>query len=235
MPTSYTQQNDTIASREAMIPRDTIISRDAWRRLKIYQECLEAWQQKMNLVSASTLDRVWERHFVDSLQLLHHLPPEAKTLADLGSGAGFPGAVLAIARQGTLSVTLIEADLKKCVFLENVSREIMIPHGPIASREAMIPFFIRRARIENLKEMPRQDVITARALAPLSLLLAYAAPLLKEDGICLFLKGKDADAEILEAQKKWEFTLEIFPSLTDSKGKILKLRALKLKGPVPHV
>jgi len=99
------------------------VSRETMQLLEIYRKLLEQWQSKINLVSSSSLSHVWERHFEDSLQLLPLLPKEKSTLIDLGSGAGFPGLVLAIARRGTLDVSLVESDLRKCLFLENVARE----------------------------------------------------------------------------------------------------------------
>lgn len=189
-----------------------IVSRETMDRLKIYKSLLEAWQQKINLVSSSTLPHLWERHFEDSLQLLSHLPDGDCSLIDLGSGAGFPGLVLALTRPENLKVTLVESDLRKSLFLENVSRETKV--GVTVLTE----------RIESLAGKIKGDVITARALAPLSELLTYASPLMKKDSLGLFLKGKDAEKEIEEAQKKWEFDLEIFPSLTDSKGHLLKIK-----------
>lgn len=189
-----------------------IVSRETMDRLKTYQHLLETWQQKINLVSASTLPHLWERHFEDSLQLLSHLPPGEISLVDLGSGAGFPGLVLALARPDDLKVTLVESDLRKSLFLENVSRE------------TKVKVTVLTERIESLKGKIKGDVITARALAPLVDLLEYAYPLMKEGAFGLFLKGKDAEKEIEEAQKKWEFDLEIFPSLTDSKGHLLKIK-----------
>src|ERR1700722_13861594 len=134
------------------------VSRETIERLTIYQNLLKEWQQKVNLVSSSTLPHMWERHFQDSLQLLPYLPRENASLIDLGSGAGFPGLVLALSRPETLKVTLIESDLKKCLFLE------------IVSRETKISVTIIRERIEALRETLKGDIITARGLAPLSLL-----------------------------------------------------------------
>lgn len=190
------------------------VSRETFSHLEIYKALLEAWQKKINLVSSSTLPHLWERHFEDSLQLLPYLPTIKSTLIDLGSGAGFPGLVLAICRRKTLEVTLVESDLRKCLFLENVSRE------------TFSTVTILRSRIESLSEI-KGDVITARGLAPLSDLLDYAFPLMKKTSFCLFLKGKDAEKEIEMAKKKWDFCLEIFPSLTDSKGRLLKISHLK--------
>ncbi|HUX78996.1 MAG TPA: 16S rRNA (guanine(527)-N(7))-methyltransferase RsmG [Alphaproteobacteria bacterium] len=199
---------------EKMEPSLMNVSRETMERLKIYQRLLEEWQQKVNLISSSTLPCLWDRHFKDSLQLLSYLPQEEASLIDLGSGAGFPGLVLAVARPTSLNVTLVESDLKKCLFLENVSRE------------TFSPVTILRERIESLPREVKGDVITARGLSPLPRLLGYVAPLMKENTICLFLKGKDVETEIIEAKKKWRFDLEIFPSLTDSTGSIVKVKHL---------
>ena len=184
----------------------------------LYQSLLKNWQQKVNLVASSTIPYLEQRHFADSLQLLSYFSPDTKSLVDLGSGAGFPGLVLALARPKTLLVTLIESDLKKCLFLETVSRE------------TKVNVIILRSRIELLKEVLIYDIVTSRALAPLPLLLQYATPFMKENSVCLFLKGKSFKTEIKEAQKKWEFDLEIFPSLIDSTGCILKIENLKRTG-----
>ena len=187
------------------------VSRETFEKLKIYQRLLEEWQAKVNLVSSSTLPNSWERHFKDSLQLLKFLPKGPLDLVDLGSGAGFPGLVLAIACPQNLKVTLVESDLKKCVFLENVSRE------------TFSPVKIFNERIENISPENKFDVITARGLAPLPTLLEYAIPLMKKKAFCLFLKGKEVNQEIQNGQKKWEFKLELFPSLTDARSSILKI------------
>lgn len=187
------------------------VSRETFEKLKVYQRTLEAWQKRLNLVSSLTLSNVWERHFKDSLQILPYLPSSKSKLVDLGSGAGFPGLVLAISRPDFLNVTLIESDLKKCVFLENVSRE------------TNTPITVLNERIEALKNSLKFDIVTARGLAPLSFLIEYAFPLMDVNSFCLFLKGKEFESEIEDSQKKWDFNLEIFPSLTDSRGRILKI------------
>ena len=191
------------------------VSRETLDRLKVYQGLLEQWQKKLNLVSNSTLSVAWERHFLDSYQLLSQLPLNPISLIDLGSGAGFPGLVLAILRPEDLRVTLVESDFKKCIFLENVSRE------------TKTKVTILQSRIESLENSLHFDVVTARALAPLPLLLTYAFPLMKENSMGIFLKGKDVEKEIEAAQKNWRFDLEIYPSLTDSKASILKIENLK--------
>lgn len=190
------------------------VSRETFSLLEIYGGLLEKWQTKINLISSSTIPDMWRRHFSDSWQLLSHLPVEKTTLLDLGSGAGFPGLVLALARPQTLDVTLLESDLRKCFFLENVSRETFVPVKVVC------------ARIESLLE-PKSRVITARALAALDPLLAYAFPLLEKGGFCLFLKGKGFEEEVEIARKRWDFCLEIFPSLTEGEGRILKISQLE--------
>ncbi|MBL8676466.1 MAG: 16S rRNA (guanine(527)-N(7))-methyltransferase RsmG [Alphaproteobacteria bacterium] len=190
---------------------DRNVSRETFEKLKVYQRVLEAWQKKLNLISSSTLPNVWERHFKDSLQLLPYLPSSKSKLIDLGSGAGFPGLVLAIANPDFLDVTLIESDLKKCVFLENVSRE------------TNTPVTILNERIETLKNPLKFDIVAARGLAPLSLLIEYAAPLMNMSSFCLFFKGKEFESEVKDSKKKWDFNLEFYPSLIDSRGRILKI------------
>lgn len=190
------------------------VSRETFCRLKDYERLLGIWQKKLNLVSTPSLSEAWNRHFLDSYQLLSYLPSQPISLIDLGSGAGFPGLVLAILRPESLSVCLVESDFKKCVFLQNVSRE------------TKTPVTILHSRIEALNTI-EGDVITARGLSSLSQLLNYAFPLMKKNSIGLFLKGKEFEKEIEEAQKIWEFDIEIHQSLTDSTGRILKIEHLK--------
>ena len=130
------------------------VSCETNNRLKTYLSLLEKWQPKINLISNNTLDIAWDRHFEDSLQLLNILPEGEKTLFDLGSGAGFPGLVLAIARED-LNVHLVESDQKKCSFLKTVSRE------------TKTPVEIHNSRIETVSRETSPDIVTARALASL--------------------------------------------------------------------
>lgn len=190
------------------------VSRETIHRLEIYKRELEHWQKSINLIASSTVPHLWKRHFEDSLQLLSYISTKKQKLIDLGSGAGFPGLVLAISQPETLDVTLIESDRKKCFFIENVSRETKTRVN------------ILNSRIESFEGI-YGDIITSRALAPLPQLLKYALPYMKKESMCLFLKGKGVEDEIEEAQKEWEFILEIFPSLTDSKGNILKITNLR--------
>lgn len=190
-----------------------IVSRETFEKFQIYKELLLKWQKAINLVSRETLSNLEERHFQDSLQLLKYIPGSSKSHIDLGSGAGFPGLILAIANPN-LNTTLVESDSRKCQFLKNVSRE------------TMTPVKVLNERIESMENKDGYELITARALANLSQLLTYSKPLSDENTTFLFLKGADVDAEIQEAQKNWEFNLEIFPSLTHSQGKIIVIKNL---------
>src|SRR4051794_26707452 len=167
----------------------TGVSRETLSRLKAYADLLSDWNARHNLVARSTLADVWHRHFLDSAQLAPMIPADAQTVADLGSGAGFPGLVLAIMRP-ELTVTLHEATTKKCAFLQ------------AAAGRVGVPVTIRNARLEDV---PPQafDVVTARALAPLPQLLTYAYPLTGPNSVCLFLKGQNLGSELTEAHKYW--------------------------------
>lgn len=184
------------------VPGDTL------ERLQQYVDLLTTWQRRINLVSASSLADVWRRHVLDSAQLHPFLPASAGVVLDMGSGAGFPGMVLAIL--GGHQVHLVESDARKCAFLGEVDR--------ITRAGAMI----HRCRIEDMPPLAA-DVVTARALAPLDRLLGYAEPFLKKNANCLFLKGKKAEEELTESQKRWTMTLTRTESVSHSSGTILKL------------
>jgi 16S rRNA (guanine527-N7)-methyltransferase len=192
--------------------RETGVSRETLARLKAYADLLLDWSARHNLVAKSTLPDLWRRHMWDSAQLAPLIPENATALADLGSGAGFPGLVLAAMRPG-LAITCHESTGKKCAFLQ-------------AAAERMgLPVTIENARIETL---PRRayDVVTARALAPLPLLLSYAAPLTGPNSVCLFLKGQNLGSELTEAHKSWKMEVSQVPSQTDPSGAILVVRKL---------
>jgi 16S rRNA (guanine527-N7)-methyltransferase len=195
------------------------VSRETIVKLSTYEALLRQWQRTINLVAPSTLDQVWSRHFADSAQLLALAPAGAKSWLDLGSGAGFPGLVLAIilAERGGASVTLIESDTRKAAFLAEVARQTGVPVD------------ILRARIENSATQAKVDVITARALAPLPRLLDLAGTYFSAETVGLFLKGREAQAEVDQALKRWEFLSALHPSLTDSDGRVVEVRALKAK------
>ncbi len=187
------------------------VSRETGDRLEALVSTLERWQNAINLVSRSTLEGVWRRHVLDSAQLKQLVPAEAKTLVDLGSGAGFPGLVVAALRPD-LEVTLIESDARKAAFLGEAARRMMLEKPPK----------IVIGRIEAVPPSPA-DVITARALAPLGQLLAWADRHRTDTAICLFHKGKGWQAEVTGAMKDWDIPLQTFNSVTDLDAVILRI------------
>ena len=200
-----------------MKPSAVDVSRETKEKLELLERELRRWQAIKNLVGPATLDRIWDRHIVDSLQLLD-LAPEARTWLDLGSGAGFPGLVLAIAgAERGLRVHLVESNSRKCAFLRHVVRLAGAPATIHEARlEAVIPGFIGRAA-----------VVSARALAALPLLLEWTEPLLKAGTIGLFPKGRDAEIELTAARKRWTFAADILPSRTDSEARILRITSIE--------
>ncbi|MBZ6077012.1 16S rRNA (guanine(527)-N(7))-methyltransferase RsmG [Microvirga puerhi] len=193
------------------------VSRETSEKLALLEGELRRWQSIKNLVGPGTLDQIWDRHIVDSLQLLS-LAPAAKLWVDLGSGAGFPGLVLAIAGiDRGLEVHLVESNSRKCSFLRQVARLTGARAKVHEARlETVIPDFIGKA-----------DVVSARALASLDQLLDWTAPLLKAGTMGLFPKGRDAEAELTEARKSWKFDLDILPSRTDSDARILRISSIE--------
>lgn len=187
------------------------VSRETRRRLEVFTETLQRWQKAINLVSRSTLDDIWERHIIDSAQVVRLLPPEAMTLADLGSGGGFPGMVIAAMRPD-LQITLIESDARKAAFLGEVGRRMGLENQPK----------IAISRIEMAPPVAA-DIVTARALAPLGQLLAWAQRHRKDNAICLFHKGKGWSTEVEEAKKEWQFSPEPVASVTDRDAVILRI------------
>lgn len=188
------------------------VSRETIERLTQYKELVLKWQKTINLVSTTSLSEIEERHFKDSLQLINFIPTGAKKLIDLGSGGGFPGMVIALTQ--TIDVTLVESDLRKCLFLKNVSRE------------TKSSVKILQSRIESIKEK-NFDVITSRALASLDQLCEYSFPLIHSESILLFLKGKNFQKEIDDSRFKWDYELEVFNSKTNPDARVLKISYLK--------
>jgi len=190
----------------------TGVSRETLARLKAYADVLTDWNARHNLVAKSTLPDLWRRHFWDSAQLAPLIPDTARTLADLGSGAGFPGLVLATMLPH-LAVTLHEATTKKCAFLQ-------------AAAERMgVAVTVQNARLEDLSARSF-DVVTARALAPLPKLLEYAQNFVGPNSVCLFLKGQNVGVELTEAHKCWKIVVSQAPSQTDPSGAIVAVRKL---------
>ncbi|MDP4025482.1 16S rRNA (guanine(527)-N(7))-methyltransferase RsmG [Methylobacterium sp. NEAU 140] len=191
------------------------VSRETAARLDLYVEQLNRWQSVKNLVGPATLAEVWSRHVADALQLLA-LAPDARTWADLGSGAGIPGLILAIAgAERGIRVTLVESNARKCAFLTE------------AARITGAPAQVSNARIESVvPDLSGVDVVCARALAPLDQLLAWTAPLLKFGTTGLFPKGRDVEAELTRAAARWTFTHDLVPSRTDAEARIVRITAL---------
>ncbi|MCW5724521.1 MAG: 16S rRNA (guanine(527)-N(7))-methyltransferase RsmG [Maricaulaceae bacterium] len=198
--------------RQSGVSRETLAAFERWRAL------LAARNQHLNLVGRSTLDDFWGRHALDSLQLLDHAPEAAKLWADVGSGAGFPGLAIALGLQGQGRdgrVVLIESIAKKAAFLRE------------AVAETGAPATVRNARAEALDTAERFDIVTARAVAPLTKLLGLCEPLLKTGALGLFLKGARHADELTEARKCWTFDAEVIPSRTPGGGAILKLKGVR--------
>lgn len=198
------------------------ISRETLDRLKTYAQLLDRWQKTINLVAPSTLGDLWHRHFADSAQLWRYRPPEARVWLDIGSGAGFPGLVLAIlgAETGATHHILIESDSRKAAFLREVGR---------ATGIAVDILCMRIENTQTCAKVSAVDCITARALAPLPRLLEMSAPYFKSSTLGLFLKGRDVAAEIEQAAEDWRFAYELKPSVTDEDARVVLLKALKPK------
>ena len=189
----------------------TGVSRETVARLERYAVLLATWQTSLNLVGSASLNDLWRRHMLDSAQLFELAPGDARCWVDLGSGAGFPGLVLAI--MGARDVHLIESNARKCSFLHE------------AARVAGVRVTIHNARIESLSPW-QADVVTARALAPLNRLCGLAHPFLGNHSVCLFPKGQDVDKDLTEASKYWKMTVECFSSRSDPSGVILRIAEL---------
>ncbi len=208
------------------------VSRETLDRLERYAALLEKWNRAINLVARGSLADLWRRHMLDSAQLWPLLPPpqgqapqgqapqgRPRRILDLGSGAGFPGLVLAImaAADSDVEVHLVEVDRKKAAFLREAARVA----------EASVTLHVQR--IESLAPFP-VDAVTARACAPLPRLLAYAAPFLRKyrpgvpPPVGLFLKGREVDRELTEAREKWKIEAELLPSRTDATARILRIQ-----------
>lgn len=189
------------------------VSRETLARLKAYVSLLAEWNTRQNLVSENSLNDVWRRHIWDSAQLAALVPADAKSLIDLGSGAGFPALVLAaiFRERPDFRVVVTDSIAKKCRFLEAV----------VECLELNVE--VRNGRIEDY---PREtfDVITARACAPLKKLLGYAQHLMDKNTVCLFLKGQSVAAELTEAHKSWNIKAIRHESRSDPFGVILEVR-----------
>ena len=189
------------------------VSRETSSRLEAYVDLLGSWNRRINLVSAASLGDVWRRHVLDCGQLIRHIDRAARVLVDLGSGAGLPGLILGIL--GVPEVHLIETDQRKAAFLRE------------AARVTKTTVTVHAQRAETVTAFPA-DVVTARALAPLSRLLALSEPFVTPETPCLFLKGESVQDELTEAQKKWIMRTQLLASLADPTGHILRVEGLRV-------
>jgi len=191
------------------------VSRETWERLERFVELVIRRQDVMNLIAPSTIPQIWTRHVADSLQLLA-LAPDARRWIDLGSGAGFPGLVIACAlvEVSGARVDLVESIQKKANFEREVTDALSLPA------------IVHARRIEDFTagSVGRFDVVTARAVAPLDKLLGYAFPLLKTGAVGLFPKGQDVAAELTQASKSWNIESDLIPSKTDPQARIVRVR-----------
>jgi 16S rRNA (guanine527-N7)-methyltransferase len=189
------------------------VSRESLAKLEAYVDLLLTWQKRINLIGPSTVEETWTRHILDAVQLLRLIPGNSRTLVELGSGAGIPGLVLAIA--GDLEAHLYESNGKKAAFL----REAIRRTGAKAQ--------VHQIRLETVARdarLPVVDIVAARALAPLTLLLDYAEPFLLQGAVGLFHKGQDVELELTQAAKYWRLNYSKHPSTIDSRGVILEVK-----------
>lgn len=192
------------------------VSRETADRLDILAAELMRWNRAINLVSAASIEELWHRHIADSAQLVAYCPATARTWLDLGSGAGFPGlvvAILAVERAETLHMHLVESDGRKAVFLSTMARTLEIAVSVHATRIATLA-------------LPPVDVVSARALAPLRDLVAHTVRLRRPSGTGLFPKGEAVHKELVEARRLWVFDHRLHRSRTDRRGAIVEIGAV---------
>mgnify|MGYP001157117658 FL=1 len=201
------------------------VSRETLKNLSRYSNLVKQWQEQINLVGPSTLTDIWCRHMLDSAQLSNFIDEKSAKIVDLGSGAGFPGLVLSI--MGFSDVVLIESNKKKSRFLNEVICE------------TNCTAVVYNGRIEDYKNEGDFDYIIARALAPLDRLIKLSLPLNRGESRCLFLKGRNYEQELTQAEKKWSMDVQIHKSLSftltfsaekEFHGVVLEIDKLRPKG-----
>jgi 16S rRNA (guanine527-N7)-methyltransferase len=195
------------------------VSRESRARLEAFVDLLVKWQQRINLIGPATVDEIWQRHVADALQLVPLIRPHVRQIVDLGSGGGIPGLVIAVALMGRHPVTvhLVESTGKKAAFLRQAAR---LTGAPAVIHNCRIESLARSGDVENV------DLVTARALAPLTKLLDLASPWLLTGAYGLFHKGQDVDSELTESAKSWRITYAKHPSVVDSRGCILEVKEI---------
>lgn len=191
------------------------VSRETIPAYENYIELIKKWNRKTGLVQQHTLATIWERHILDCIQIIPYLGNKSNSILDIGTGGGFPGILLSIA--GFENIDLCESNIRKTVFLEEAIRHLNLSAKVINNR------------VENINN--KYDIIVSRACASLDQLLCYMLNVSHETSSTgVFLKGKTAALEIEEAQKKWDFNFELFPSITSENSKIIIVKNLKNKG-----
>lgn len=194
------------------------VSCETISKLKAYETMVKEWNNKFNLVSKSSVENLWNRHIIDSIQLIQFIRPTDVSLYDFGSGAGFPAIVLAIISEQifpNLTINLVESIGKKIKFLTAVKEELNLKN-----------INIWHERIENLK-ISNVDIISSRALAALPKLLEYAHPYCNKNTRLIFPKGENWENEVAQAKQQWFFEYETIQSITDNTGHILKISKLR--------
>lgn len=191
------------------------VSRETIPVYEQYIELIKSWNRKTGLVQLNTLNTIWDRHILDSLQIIPYLEDKSASILDIGTGGGFPGIVLSIAH--FKNIHLCESNIRKVVFLEEVVRQLSLSAKVINDRA------------ENIKS--KYDIIVSRACASLNQLLYYMLNVSCETGSTgIFLKGRTALKEIEEAQENWNFSFDLFPSITSEGSKIIIVKNLQSKG-----
>ena len=190
--------------------RDTGVSRETLDRLTAFSDLLAKWNKRVNLISRDTEADVWRRHILDSAQISPLLPEIARTIVDAGAGAGLPGLILSILNTSA-QIRLIESDRRKAAFLRE------------AIRVTQSSAIVHESRVEEV-DLPTQDVVVARACAPLDRLLEMVQKLVSIHTVCIFPKGASAEQELTVARQHWKMQVRQVPSRTDPAGRILVLR-----------
>ncbi len=191
------------------------VSRETFDRLDTYVELLKRWNPKINLVSRNSLEDIWDRHILDSVQVFR-CAMAADTWVDIGTGGGFPGmvcAIMALEESPNTRFQFVESDQRKSAFLRNVARECGVTCQVISKR------------IESVEPL-EADILSARALADLRTLLSFCDRHLSENGTALLPKGANWKKELSEAQEEWKFDVEPITSLTEPQAVILKIKGV---------
>ena len=191
------------------------VSRETFEKIEFFKNELLKWNKKINLISQGDEININTRHIDDSLQLAGYIDDLNCKIIDFGSGAGFPGLILSII--GYKNVTLVESDSKKCIFLEEIKQKLMLNT------------VILHKRIEDVDSNASYDIITARALSSISKLLEYSEKFLHNNIRLLFLKGKNIDQEINEAQINWSFSYKKHRSLIEETGFVIEIDGIRKK------